>query len=51
MAKSFTSTAFKVARGSATVRAINKGTLPKRAKNVAVGRGLAKAGVWRRLWR
>lgn len=51
MARSFTSTAFRVARASATGRAIRTGNVGRRAKNVAVGRTLGKAGVWGKLWR
>lgn len=48
---SFTSSAFKVARASATVRSVSTGKVGRRAKNVAVGRALGRAGVWRRMWR
>lgn len=51
MSRGFTSSAFKVARTSATVRSIARGTPARRVKNVAVGRGLGKAGVWRSLWK
>jgi hypothetical protein len=49
MSRSFTSTAFKIARASATGRAIRTGKVGRRAKNVAVGRALGP--VWSRLWR
>jgi hypothetical protein len=49
--RSFTSTAFKIARASATGRAIRTGKVGRRAKNVAVGRGIAKAGGWKWLWK
>lgn len=42
---------FKAARASATGRAVRKGTVGRRAKNIIVGRALGKAGVWRRLWK
>lgn len=48
---SLTSMLFKTARLSATGRAVRKGTIVRRAKNIAVGRGLSRAGVWSRLWR
>jgi hypothetical protein len=46
-----TGTLYRAARASATGRAIRTGNVPRRAKNIAVGRGLGKVGVWRRLWR
>jgi len=49
--KSFTSELYKAARLSASGRAVRTGKAPRRAKNVAVGRVLGKAGVWRRLWK
>jgi hypothetical protein len=52
--RSLTSQLFKAARLSATTRALASGDprrIARRAKNVTVGRALAKAGVWRRLWR
>lgn len=48
---SFTKVAYKVARASATGRAVRTGKVAKRAKNVAVGRALGRAGIWRRMWR
>jgi len=48
---SFTSGLYKAARLSATGRAVRTGHVARRAKNIAVGRGLAKAGVWRKLWK
>jgi hypothetical protein len=51
-AMSLTSTLYRLARTSATVRALRSPrTASRRAKNVIVGRMLAKAGFWRRLWR
>jgi hypothetical protein len=41
---------FKAARLSATGRAVRTGHVARRAKNIAVGRALGKAGVWRFLW-
>lgn len=46
-----TSLLFRAARLSATGRAARRGTLPRRVKNIAVGRALGRAGVWSRLWR
>ena len=48
---SLTSQLYKLARASATGRAIRTGKAPRRAKNIIVGRALGRAGVWRRLWR
>lgn len=51
---SLTSKLFKAARLSATARAVTSGDSRKighRAKNIAVGRLLARAGAWRRLWK
>lgn len=49
-----TSFLYRAARASATARAISSGDpkrIARRAKNIGVGRALAKAGVWRGLWR
>jgi len=47
-----TSTLFKLARLSADVCAVRSPTsAARRVKNKAIGRLLARAGVWRRLWR
>jgi hypothetical protein len=54
MARSLTSQLFRAARLSATASAVASGNpkrIATRAKNITVGRALAKAGVWRRLWR
>ena len=51
MARSLTSQFYKAARTSATVRSVSTGHAGRRAKNIAVGRALGRAGVWRRLWR
>jgi len=45
---------FKAARMSATASALASGhprRIVRRAKNIAVGRVLARAGIWRRLWK
>jgi hypothetical protein len=48
---SLTSQLFRAARLSATAKAVSSGKPLRRAKNIAVGRALGQAGVWRRLWR
>ena len=49
---SLTSVLFKVARLSADVRSLRSPTsAARRVKNKAVGRLLARGGIWRRLWR
>jgi hypothetical protein len=48
---SLTSELFRAARLSATTRAVVSGKPLRRVKNITVGRALAKAGVWRRLWK
>jgi hypothetical protein len=50
MGRRFTSQAYRVARYSDTARMVRKGRAFKRARNVAIGRGLAKAGVFGWLW-
>lgn len=45
-----TSSLYKAARLVNTVESVAKGKGVKRAKNIAVGRALGKAGVWRTLW-
>ncbi len=47
----FTGALYRAARLSASGRAVRTGNVPRRVKNIIVGRSLAKAGVWRRLWR
>jgi muconolactone delta-isomerase len=52
--RSLTSQLYRAARLSATEKAVVSGDpkrMARRAKNIAVGRALGKAGVWRRLWR
>lgn len=54
MSKSLTSQLFRAARVSADISAIvsgNPARIVRRAKNKTVGRGLAKAGVFKALWR
>lgn len=54
MSRSLTSSLFCAARLSATLTAVASGNpkrIVRRARNVAVGRALAKAGIWSRLWR
>ena len=49
-----TSFLYRAARLSATARAISSGKpkrIARRAKNVAVGRLLRRAGLWRWLWK
>lgn len=45
---------FKAARVVDDVEAVESGNpkrMARRAKNIAVGRALGRAGVWRRLWK
>jgi hypothetical protein len=52
--RSFTSQLYRAARWSNTISAAASGhpqRIARRAKNIAVGRALGRAGVWRRLWR
>lgn len=50
---SLTSSLYKLARTVNTISALTSGD-PRRAgrrvKNIVVGRALARAGFWRRLW-
>jgi hypothetical protein len=48
------SSLFRIARMAATVSAIASGNpqrVVRRAKNIAVGRALRRAGFWRTLWK
>lgn len=52
--RSLTSQLYRAARLSNTISAVASGhpkRVARRAKNIAVGRALGKAGVWRRLWK
>jgi muconolactone delta-isomerase len=52
--RSFTNQLYRAARISNNIGAAASGNpkrVARRAKNVAVGRVLGRAGVWRRLWR
>lgn len=51
MSSSLTGYLYKAARLSASVHAVSTGHLTRRVSNIAKGRALAKAGVWRRLWK
>jgi hypothetical protein len=48
---SLTSALYRAARLSASGRAVRRGRAPQRLANLAIGRALGRAGVWRRLWR
>jgi hypothetical protein len=52
--RSLTSSLYRAARISNNISAAVSGKpsrIVRRAKNVAVGRSLGRAGVWRRLWK
>lgn len=52
--RSLTSQLYRAARVSNDLGALASGNprrVARRAKNVAVGRALGRAGVWRRLWK
>lgn len=49
--RTLTSTLYRAARLSATGRAVRTDHTGRRAKNVAIGRVLGKAGFWSRLWK
>jgi len=56
--RSLTSLMFRAARMSASGRAVRRSVeqgsakpIERRAKNIAVGRLLGRAGFWRRLWK
>lgn len=51
---SITSWLFRLARLSADARALSSGSpkrIARRGKNKVLGRGLAKAGFWAKLWK
>ena len=51
--RSFTSQLYRAARLSNNISAVASGhphRIVNRAKNVAVGKALGRAGVWRKLW-
>jgi len=48
------SSLYRVARTANTISAMssgNPGRMGRRASNIIIGRSLARAGVWRALWR
>lgn len=54
---SFTSAVYRAARLSASARAVRRSVQTgdpsyalRRARNIAVGRTMARAGVWRKVW-
>lgn len=49
--RTLTSSLYPAARVSAAGRAIRTGDAGRRAKNVAIGRALGRAGFWSRLWK
>ncbi|HUZ68645.1 MAG TPA: hypothetical protein VMU65_02945 [Candidatus Saccharimonadales bacterium] len=52
--RSLVSSLFRIARIADTVSAVTSGKprrMARRAKNLAVGRVLRRAGFWRNLWR
>jgi hypothetical protein len=49
--RTLTGSLYRVARLSATGRALHTGHTGRRAKNLIVGRALGRAGIWRRLWK
>jgi hypothetical protein len=52
--RSLSSQLFRAARIADDIEAAESGNpkrIARRAKNLAVGRALGRAGVWRRLWR
>ena len=52
--RSLSSQLFRAARIADDVEAVESGNpkrVARRARNVAVGRALGRAGVWRRLWK
>ena len=49
--RSLTGQLYRLARLSTSGRAVRTGHAGRRAKNIAVGRALGRAGFWRRLWK
>jgi hypothetical protein len=49
--RTLTGSLYRAARISATGRSIRTGHAGRRAKNMAVGRALGRAGFWSRLWK
>ena len=49
--RTLTGSLYRAARLSATGRSIRTGHVGRRAKNIAVGRALGRAGFWRSLWK
>jgi hypothetical protein len=49
--QSLTGQLYRLARLSASGRAVRTGHVARRVKNVTLGRALGRAGVWRRLWK
>jgi hypothetical protein len=54
---SFTSAVYRAARLSASARAVRRSVQTgdpsyalRRARNIAAGRTMARAGVWRKVW-
>jgi hypothetical protein len=47
---SVTESLYRLARLSATARAISRGRAGRRAKDIALGRALARLGSRRKLW-
>jgi hypothetical protein len=48
------STLYRAARTANTISALSSGNprrMSRRASNIIIGRSLARAGVWRSLWR
>ncbi|HVD04295.1 MAG TPA: hypothetical protein VNF75_09230 [Candidatus Dormibacteraeota bacterium] len=57
MASSLTSVLYRAARLSASARAVRRSVetgdpkyVARRARNIAVGRMMARAGVWKAVW-
>lgn len=58
MSKCLTSELFRVARLAASGRAVRKSVatgsfkpVARRGKNIIIGRSMARAGVWRAIWK